>query len=189
MQGHGQFLSGERAEAMETYHQALMKRPRLGTDVRLLENLKAGQEWEVCRTKAAWLLGRYGGEEGVTYLAERANSALTPGEQRRAARQALVETEHADAVDWLSSLTADFHEQKKCKERRAIIEQIAETGDARFLPLLESHRPVTLRTGKTTNACIGSAVLEAIEKLTPAPEEKRDGGPDGDGVRDGGSAS
>ncbi len=173
--GHGQFLSGEREEAMESYELALAKLPDLGKDVRLGEHLRASLEWKTCRQKGALLLARCGGPEGVEFLAEKSNSALTPGAQRRAARAALVEAGHERKVDWLASLTADFHEQKRCKERREIIDKMAEVGDPRFLPLLEERRPVTVRKGGrkvTSNACIGVSVMETIEKLTAIKKDR-----------------
>ena len=109
----------------------------------------------------------------MKFLADLCNSALTDGEVRRDVRAALVTEKKDDAVDWLTSLTADFHELKKCKQRREVIEQMGKTRDVRFLPLLEEFRPVTT-TGKrgkkkVSNPCIGSAVLEAIETITNPP--------------------
>jgi tetratricopeptide (TPR) repeat protein len=172
--GHAQFLSGERAEAMVSYEQALTKKPELRDDVRFLEHLRQGLEWEISRDQAAVLLGRHGGEAGVQMLADKANSALTPIEVRKVSRKGLVATDHSEAVDWLTSLTADFNDVKKCREKIEVIEEMERTGDRRFLQLLEAHRPITRKTGwfkkKTMNACIGAAVMKAIEILSAIEE-------------------
>jgi len=177
--GHAQYASGDRAGAMESYAACLAADPGLGADVRLGENLEEALDWAAARSGAAGLIARYRGEKGVSLLAGLASSALTPVEKRGAAREALVEAGHGEAVDWLASLTADFHDLKKCKQRREIIARMEETGDPRFLPLLEKHRPVTKRQPlgrtKTTNPCIGADVLRAIETLTEIKEGRAPG--------------
>lgn len=171
--GHALFLSGERPAAMEEYEKAMRLDGELAADVRLNENLREGLQWKTSREASAVLLARHGGEEGVKFLADLCNSALTDGEVRRDVRAALVTEKKDEAVDWLTSLTADFHELKKCKQRREVIEQMGKTRDVRFLPLLEEFRPVTTagKRGKkkVSNPCIGSAVLEAIETITNPP--------------------
>jgi len=177
--GHAQFLSGERVDALDTYEQALRTKPEVGGDVRLGENLAKGLEWEPCRAKAASLLALYGGAEGVATLASRANSALTPIEIRQATRAALVDSDHADAVDWLTSLTADFNDTKKCKEAIEIVSEMERVGDPRFLPLLEAHKPTAKASSafrKSLSACIGAAVTKAIATLTEI-KERGDAGP------------
>jgi len=168
--GHGLFLSGDREAAMESYEKAIASQADLADDVRLKENLREALKWKGPRDKAALLIAGHGDEEGVKLLADLCNSALTEGEVRRSARSALVETAHGDAVDWLTTLTADFHEQTKCKARKEIIAQMEETGNPGFLTLLKSYRPITTKKKwgkkKTTNACIGAAVLQAIETLS-----------------------
>jgi len=177
--GHAQFLSGERVEAMDSYEQALAAKPELGTAVRLGENLAKGLEWEPCREKAAALLARYGGEEGVNALASRANSALTPIEIRQVARAALVEADRTQAIDWLTSLTADFNDTKKCKEAIEVVSEMERVGDPRFLPLLEAHSPSAKASSvfrKSLNNCIGTAVTSAIETLEKI-KQSGDAGP------------
>ena len=168
--GHGLFLSGDREAAMESYEKAIASQADLADDVRLKENLQEALKWKGPRDKAALLIAGHGDEEGVKLLADLCNSALTEGEVRRSARSALVETAHGDAVDWLTTLTADFHEQTKCKARKEIIAQMEETGNPGFLTLLKSYRPITTKKKwgkkKTSNACIGAAVLQAIETLS-----------------------
>ena len=168
--GHGLFLSGDREAAMESYEKAISSQADLADDVRLKENLREALKWKGPRDNAALLIAGHGDEEGVELLADLCNSALTEGDVRRSARSALVETAHGDAVDWLTSLTADFHEQTKCKARKEIIAQMEETGNPGFLTLLKSYRPITSKKRwgkkKTSNACIGEAVLKAIETLS-----------------------
>jgi serine/threonine protein kinase len=174
--GHAQFLSGERAAAMDAYQTALEEERKLVTDVRLLEHLEEGLKWELSRDKATQILGKLCEDKGVALLAAKANSALVDGEERRIARKGLVETGHEDVVDWLASLTADFHEKKSCKSRLAIIKQIEETADPRFLPLLEEHKPHVKKGGMLrkvkANMCIGADVLRAIETLSAVKESK-----------------
>lgn len=173
--GHGLFLSGDREAAMESYEKAISSQADLADDVRLKENLREALKWKGPRDQAALLIAGYGDDEGVKLLADLCNSALTEGEVRRSARSALVETAHGDAVDWLTSLTADFHEQTKCKTRREIIGQMEETGNPGFVPFLKSYRPITTKKKwgkkKTSNACIGDAVLQAIETLSAVKKE------------------
>ncbi len=173
--GHGLFLSGERLTAMDTYDEALTADVEMAADVRLNENLREALQWQKPREKGAVLLARHGGKEGVDFLAGLCNSALTEGEVRRATRAALVQENKGDVVDWLSSLTADFHELKKCKQRRQIVTEMEKTGDLRFMPLLEQFRPVTTkgRRGKkkTSNGCIGADVLRAIASLNGETED------------------
>ncbi len=168
--GHGLFLSGDRKAAMESYEKAIASQADLADDVRLKENLQEALKWKGPRDKAALLIAGHGDEEGVKLLADLCNSALTEGEVRRSARSALVETAHGDAIDWLTTLTADFHEQTKCKARKEVIAQMEETGNPGFLTLLKSYRPITTKKKwgkkKTSNACIGAAVLQAIETLS-----------------------
>jgi hypothetical protein len=197
--GHALFLSGDRVTAMDEYEKALDGQADLAGDVRLSEHLKEALEWQPVRDKGALLIARFGKEDGADFLAGLSNSALTEGEVRRCARNALMEAGKESKIDWLSSLTADFHELKKCKQRKEIIAQMEETLDKRFLPLLETYRPVT--TGKrgrkkTSNSCIGVDVVRAIEAITsgrptspveagtagstaeqPAPDEGSDGEP------------
>jgi len=169
--GHAEFLSGARDQAMIDYDKALVADRELAGDIRLQENLREAIKWAVSRDKAAVLLAAYGGTAGTDFLKGLANSALTDGEVRRSARQALVDTNNEAHVDWLTSLTADFNELTKCKQRREVIEQMAKTGNTGFLPLLEDYRPVKVKKGafgksKLTNACIGDAVEAAILVLT-----------------------
>jgi len=175
MLGHALFLSGERPEAMDEYEKALESDEDLASDVRLRENLHEGLQWKTSREKAASLLARHGGPDGVKFLADLCNSALTEGEVRRDARTALLAEKKEGSIDWLSSLTADFHELKRCKQRKEVIAQMAATKDQRFLPLLEEFKPVTTvsRRGKkkTTNPCIGAAVLDAIDAINGPPPD------------------
>jgi tRNA A-37 threonylcarbamoyl transferase component Bud32/tetratricopeptide (TPR) repeat protein len=163
--GHAEFLSGAKEQAMIDYDKALVADRALAADIRLQENLHEALKWATARDKAAVLLAAYGGKAGVDDLKALANSALTDGEVRRTARRALVETKNEAQIDWLTSLTADFNELIKCKQRREVIEQMAATGNTGFLPLLEQFRPVRSK-GKMTNACVGDAVLAAIAALT-----------------------
>ncbi len=173
--GHGLFLSGDREAAMESYEKAIASQADLADDVRLKENLQEALKWKGPRDKASLLIAGHGDAEGVKLLADLCNSALTEGEVRRSARSALVETAHGDAVDWLTSLTADFHEHTKCRARKEIITQMGETGNPEFLPLLKSYRPITTKKRwgkkKTSNACIGDAVLKAIEAISAVKTE------------------
>jgi hypothetical protein len=168
--GHAEFSSGARDQAMVDYDKALMADRALAADIRLQENLREALKWGASRDKAAVLLAAYGGTAGIDVLKGLANSALTEGEVRRAARKALVDTRNGAHVDWLTSLTADFNELTKCKARKEVIEQMARTGNTGFLPLLESHRPVKVKglfgRTKTTNACVGEAAEAAILVLT-----------------------
>jgi serine/threonine protein kinase len=136
--GHALFLSGERAEAMKSYRRALSMEKELAGDVRLGEHLKEGLEKSPTRTAAAKLLVEFGGEKGIDWLSSRASSALSDGEERRVARQALIAAKREDAVDWVTSLTADFNEYKSCKMRRKIIAEMEETKNPEFLPLLKA---------------------------------------------------
>ncbi len=173
--GHGLFLSGDREAAMESYEKAISSQADLADDVRLKENLREALKWKGPRDNAALLIAGHGDEEGVKLLADLCNSALTEGDVRRSARSALVETAHGDAVDWLTSLTADFHEHTRCKTRKEIIAQMEETGNPGFLTLLKSYRPITTKKRwgkkKTSNACIGDAVLKAIKTLSAVKTE------------------
>ncbi|MCK9462280.1 MAG: serine/threonine protein kinase [Proteobacteria bacterium] len=168
--GHAEFLSGARDQAMIDYDKALLADRTLAADIRLQENLHEGLKWGVSREKAAVLLAVYGGAAGIDTLKELANSALTDGDVRRAARQALVDTNNEAHVDWLTSLTADFNELTKCKARKDVIDQMAKTGNTGFLPLLESYRSVKVKGPrgkiKTTNVCVGEAAEAAILVLT-----------------------
>jgi len=168
--GHAEFLSGVRDQAMVDYDKALLADSSLAADIRLQENLHEGLKWGVSREKAAVLLAVYGGAAGIDTLKELANSALTDGDVRRAARQALVETNNEAHIDWLTSLTADFNELTKCKARKDVIDQMAKTGNTGFLPLLESYRSVKVKgprgKTKTTNVCVGEAAEAAILVLT-----------------------
>ena len=168
--GHAEFSSGVRDQAMVDYDKALMADRALAADIRLQENLHEGLKWGASRDKAAVLLAAYGGATGVEFLKGLANSALTDGDVRRAARKALVDTNNETQVDWLTSLTADFNELTKCKARKEVIEQMAKTGNTGFLPLLKAHRSVKVKglfgRTKTTNACVGDAAETAILILT-----------------------
>jgi tRNA A-37 threonylcarbamoyl transferase component Bud32 len=167
--GHAEFSSGARDQAMNDYEKALVADRSLAADIRLQENLREGVKWGAAREKAAWLLGAYGGAGGIDFLKGLANTALSEGDFRRAARKALVDTKNEAQIDWLTSLTADFNELAKCKQRKEVIAQMAATGNTGFLPLLEQYRPVKSRgmfgRSKSTNACIGDAVVAAIAAL------------------------
>ena len=185
---HAQFLSGDRLESMELYTKALKTDTTLSQNVRFKENLKEALKWKNIRAKAAFLLAKYGNDDSIEFLAGLANSALTEGDVRRTVRSALVESGHEDTINWLDSLTADWHEQKRCKQRKEIIAAMEKTGDPRFLPLLEKFRPVTttVKVGKkkkrkkrkkkkiTTNSCIGADVLHAIATLQPLGKDNGD---------------
>jgi tetratricopeptide (TPR) repeat protein len=177
--GHAELSSGERDQAMKDYEKALAADAALAADVRLQENLREGLKWAVQREKAAWLLAAYGGRAEIEFLTGLASSALIEGDVRRAVRSALAETNHGAGIDWLASLTADFNELTSCKQRREVIEQMAKTGDAGFLPLLAKHRPIKTKKRfgrtKTTNACIGDAVEAAISALKSGGSSDADG--------------
>jgi tetratricopeptide (TPR) repeat protein len=166
--GHARFMSAERAEAMDSYELALTADPAHMRDVRLTEHLRTALDWEASRSKAALLLARFGGEDGLGLMVEMSNSALFPPEKRIAAREALKESGHGDRIDWLISLTADFNQLTRCKERRQIIAEMEIVGDRGFLPLLEEFRPLTVRKGRkttTTNPCVGPDALRAIATI------------------------
>jgi tetratricopeptide (TPR) repeat protein len=166
--GHARFLSAERAEAMDSYELALTAEPGHIGDGRLGEHLRTALDWESSRAMAALLLARFGGDEGLALMVEMCNSAMFPPEKRQAAREALKETGHGDRIDWLVSLTADFNQQIRCKERREIIAEMEAVGDPGFLPLLGEYRPEVVRKGRrrvTTNPCIGPDVLRAIATI------------------------
>ncbi|MDJ0764458.1 MAG: protein kinase [Myxococcota bacterium] len=138
--GHAAFLAENRTAAMASYSKALSYDPSLVRDVRLGTYLEEGLKWAGSRKQAAQLLVDYGGEKGVAILASRANTAQASGDERNVARQALIAAGKEDTIDWLASLTADFNEYKTCKKQKKIIAQMEQTGDPRFLPLLEENR-------------------------------------------------
>ena len=167
---HAEFQSGGRDQAMNDYEKALVADRTLAADIRLQENLREALKWASSREKAAWLVAAYGGTAGIDFLEGLANSALTEGDVRRIARQALVATKNDAEIDWLTSLTADFNELEKCKDRKAVIDQMAKTGNRGFVPLLQKYRSVKVkgRFGRThkTNACVGDAAAAALLVLT-----------------------
>jgi eukaryotic-like serine/threonine-protein kinase len=167
---HAEFQSGGRDQSMNDYEKALVADRALAADIRLQENLREALKWATSREKAAWLMAAYGGTAGIGFLEGLANSALTEGGVRRIARKALVDTKNDARVDWLTSLTADFNELEKCKDRKEVIDQMAKSGDKRFLPLLEKYRSVKVKgrfgRSRKTNACVGDAAAAAILVLT-----------------------
>jgi len=166
--GHAQFLSGNQALAVFNYDQALKIDSGLAGEKRLIANLKEALERPEAREKAALLLARFGDAEVITTLVALANSALSGGEIRRAARNALVANDQSDRVDWVSSLTADFHEDKSCAYRKHVIAEMKKTKNPAFIALLEEYLPKTARgrgSRKTANACIGKDVKDAIDAL------------------------
>jgi tetratricopeptide (TPR) repeat protein len=180
--GHARFLLGERAEAMDSYELALTADPELMQEFRLVEHLRTALDWDKSRDKAALLMARFGGDEMLRSLVEMSNSALFPPGKRASARAALRESGHERRIDWLSSLTADFNQLTRCKERLQVIAEMEATGDPGFLPLLREFKPETVRKGRrkvTTNPCIGQDVLRAIKTLEERQAGREQAAPDG----------
>lgn len=146
--GHSLFLRGDHLGATKSYASALLLDRSLVDDRLLLTHLEEALKHPKSRENAASILAEFSGKKGIEILASRANSSLSSGDERAVARQALIVTNHEEAIDWVASLSADFHEQTSCGKRREIVAQIEETGDPKFLPLLESElrKPTTSRT-------------------------------------------
>ncbi|MCP4599038.1 MAG: protein kinase [Proteobacteria bacterium] len=184
--GHAEFLTGDRSDAMKSYGRALAIDEDLAEDVRLREHLEEGLKWDASRDQAARILAEFGGDEGIELLTSRANSALPNGEERQAARMALIAVSKKDHIDWIASLTADFNEFKTCKKRKKIIAQMEKTGDPGFLPLLKAHEPRKKKRKRKnpfrgfrdafrkdkTNQCIAADLKRAIKTLTAIKEGK-----------------
>ncbi|MCP4674696.1 MAG: protein kinase [Deltaproteobacteria bacterium] len=185
--GHALFLTGNRGDAMKSYGRALVLDKSLTEDVRLGEHLEEGLKWEASRDKAARILAEFGGKKGIEMLASKANSAASKGDERRAARKALLDVKESDSIDWLTSLTADFNGTKSCKKRKKIVVEMEKTGNPEFLPLLKANLPSKKKKKKTglfdsfkrrtrtdkTKQCIKTEVKHAIMVLTAIKEGKR----------------
>ncbi len=170
--GHALFLAGKRGDAMESYEGALSMDKGLAEDERLVQYLEEGLKWSASQTKAAAMLAAFGGDKGIALLTEKANSALAEREERGAARKALIAIGRGDAIDWLATLTADFNDYKACKKRHQIVQQMEETGDPGFLPLLELQLPAKGRWNKA-NKCI-QADVERVIKILRAVKARSD---------------
>ena len=177
--GHAHFANADHSVAMFNYEEALKIDPSLAEDATLRANLQAALERSEGRDKAALLYAKYGGAKALESLATLCNSALTHGGIRRAARQALIATEQQARIDWIATLTADFHENKECKHRKQVIAEMRKTGLEGFIPLLQEYAPKALGGKRTArrnpHACIGKDVKEALEAL-------RSGAPDSEGA-------
>lgn len=147
MLGHILFESGKLVSGIYQYQQAIDTDARQAENVRFRANMRDGLQWETIRKKSALMLAEYGGPEDMEKLVELASSALTAGDVRRAIRTILERVGKSDRVDWVSSLQADFREQKTCKERIAILGQMVQLKDAAFIPFLEKFEI----TGKRKN--------------------------------------
>ncbi|MBN2714818.1 MAG: protein kinase [Deltaproteobacteria bacterium] len=167
MYGHVLYASGKQLAAIYQYQQAIDIDPRQGQNRTLRANLMEGLQYEAIRKKAALMLASYGTSEDLSQLTDLASSALTNGDVRRAVRMALERTANDGNVDWLTSLQADFREQKGCKERNAILSQIVQTKNPAFLPFLEKFeikgRQKTRQ--KHPNLCIQNSLLYTMKML------------------------
>jgi serine/threonine-protein kinase len=174
--GHALFLLGNKADAMKSYGRALALDKDLAVDVRLGAHLEEALSSAASRGRAARMLAEFGGDKGADLLAERAGSALSGGEEREAARKALLTAGKGDRIDWRASLTADFNEYQSCKKRKLIIAEMVKTKDPGFLPLLKGHLPrkskkkksVFSRSSKTRggSSCLARDLKRAIETLS-----------------------
>jgi tetratricopeptide (TPR) repeat protein len=167
--GHTLFNDGKKTGALYQYQQAINANSELAKDEVLIKNLTMGLQWDDIRVKAAGMLAKYGSDEDITKLAEVCNSALTNGEIRRTVRKALEKNGHEDKINWYDTLTADFIEQKGCKERNQIISKMAQTKEKNFIPFLEKYKTKTTKRKKgprkTENACIKGSVNFALKTL------------------------
>ena len=162
--GHALYLSGKRTDAMTSYEQALKADNAVIKDARLMTHLEEALKWNQANAKAADLLARYGKEEGIELLKGRANSHLSDRDERSVARKALIAIQRAEEIDWVATLTADFNDFKACAKRRQIIEQMVQSRDPRFMPLLKAQRPARGHWKKAYK-CIEVELEKAIREL------------------------
>ncbi|MBN2801870.1 MAG: protein kinase [Deltaproteobacteria bacterium] len=167
--GHTLFNDGKKTGALYQYQQAINTSNEMAKDEVFIKNLTLGLQWDEIRVKAADMLAKYGSDEDITKLAEVCNSALTNGEIRRTVRKALEKNGHEEKINWYDTLTADFIEQKGCKERNLIISKMAQTKEKNFIPFLEQYKTKTKKRKngpqKTENACIKGSVNYALKTL------------------------
>ncbi|MBN2343358.1 MAG: serine/threonine protein kinase [Deltaproteobacteria bacterium] len=177
MLGHVLFESGKQVGGIYQYQQAIDLSDKYAQDEQMIKNLRDGLQWESIRKKAAMMLAKYGSEDELAKLTELASSALTAGDVRRAVRSALEKNGKAQNVDWASSLQADFHELKNCKDRNQIIAQMVQTGNKEFIPFLEQFRPKKTRKGKkkSPNACLKASIEYALNHLSKQPDSANQG--------------
>ena len=117
--GHARFMTGRRAGAMESYEKALSIQPELMSNLRMIEHVEEGLVWGDIRSKAASMLTRLFGPNGIDILEKHANSATADAQERRAAREALIEAGYVDRVDWNLCLAADSQEAGDCEDPRS----------------------------------------------------------------------
>lgn len=118
--GHARFMAGRRRGAMESYEKALSIRPELMSNLRMIEHVEEGLVWDDIGSEAAAMLARMFGRNGVDILERHANSETADAEERRFAREALVEAGYGDKVDWsLCRGAADPQEMGDCEDPRS----------------------------------------------------------------------
>lgn len=167
MLGHVLFNSSKQIGAIYQYQRALDIDESYAQTPQMLEHLHEGLQWENIRKKAAAMLAKHGRAEDIAKLTELANSALTAGEVRRSIRNALEKADKANNIDWVSSLSADFHELKNCKDRNQIIAQMIKTQNPEFIPFLKQFRPKKRRgKKKSPNICLKTNIDLAIKTLS-----------------------
>lgn len=179
MLGHVLFQSGKQVGGVYQYQQALDLNPQLSQNEQMIANLREGLQWESIRKKTAIMLAKYGNDDELAKLTELANSALTAGDVRRAVRNALEKTDKTDGVDWVTSLQADFHELKGCKDRNLLIAQMVQTGNKEFVAFLEQFKPKTRKNKKkkSPNACLKASIEYAIRTLSKTPPKSPEENP------------
>jgi hypothetical protein len=155
--GHERFAAGRRLDALAAYERALVLSPSLGanTDLRgKLAQILDGKD-AVASVIALELLASRMQPPARDAVAAAASTAKLPEVRHRAF--ALAERDGFDGmVDRVDSYSLDLQQAATCDDRKAAIDKLADSGDARAVPALKKVRTVK---------CVEQAAADAIARL------------------------
>jgi hypothetical protein len=137
--GNLDFAEKNPTAGLDAYEEALKLDPGLRADAAMLLNVRGllGDR-RLGRAALDLLTQRIGRPAGAT-LAEIANEDRRP-EFRQAARDACKSVGCADSVDLVKSYTLDLQQGRTCDVRRAAVQGLASTRDARIIEILKKAR-------------------------------------------------
>jgi hypothetical protein len=178
--GNLEFADKNPSAGLQAYEEALRFDPGLRADAALLVNIRGELGDRRVGAAALDMLIKQVGKPASDLLADIASDDRR-AEFRRAAREACESLECSKKVDLVNSYGLDLTQGRTCEEKRAAVQKLGETGDARAIEPLKRARAERRSLfggliGSSGNSCITKdidAALTALGAPPPAPPAKR----------------
>ena len=180
--GNLEFADKNPAAGLQAYEEALRLDPGLRGDAALLVNIRSELNDRKLGLVALEMLIKQVGKPAVDILADIASDDRR-AEFRTAAREGCETLGCSKKVDLVNSYSLDLSQGHSCDEKRAAVQKLGETGDARAIEPLRRARSERRSflggiLGNTGNGCILKDIDAALTALgapppPPAPSKRR----------------